>query len=305
MQDGTGNRGSASRSSGRALGLAVVAAAGGLGLVAASGTLSGATEQTVTDGSVAFAAASGAFGGAILAALGWWILSRTRLRIPVDLLTTLVVAGAVGALTGIANTQAPLPTATGDDSTVTVGAQTAADTSTARNLPPEDRDRRIQFDDQLGGTITLAVGFAMLVGAAVFFGRRSELRERERSAVYLRSELTIDEPDDAPAEALAAALRTSLASLRASGDPRAAIRAAYGTLLDGLAEIGLPRRRHEAPVGYIRRCLTSRSLPDTPIAELLDLFQLARFSDHPITADHAARAERALEHAIDHMRIRA
>ena len=86
------------------------------------------------------------------------------------------------------------------------------------------------------------------------------------------------------------------------GDPRVAIRVAYGTLLDGLADIGLSRRPEEGPDEHMERCLKAAELPAAPIRELLRLFALARFSSHPITEDHRARAVAALDAAITSVR---
>lgn len=272
----------------------------GLGLTAASGTMSADSDPTITNRSIfAWAVIGGVIAGSIGALVHFALVRRGR-RPPIGALATVVTAAALGALIGIANTQ-------GLDRSPGSGAArgTPDPTGVGSALEPlsqlrRERAPRPQWGDGVGGSIVLGAGLAMLIAAMVFFARRSELRERERNAIYLRSDLVIDEPDDADDEAIAGALRTSLAHLRASDDPRLAIRAAYGTLLDGLADIGLERRPYEAPAEYIGRCLATRSLPDRPIDELLHLFELARFSTRPITTAHAASADRALLAAIDH-----
>ena len=52
----------------------------------------------------------------------------------------------------------------------------------------------------------------------------------------------------------------------------------------------------------MERCLQAADLPAGPIRELLRLFALARFSSHPITEEHRARAVAALDTAIASVR---
>lgn len=276
----------------------------GLGLTAASGTLSTESDPTVTDRSIIMWAL---VGGAVAGSIGLGIhvaLVRSGRRPAINALTAAVTTAALGALVGIANTQGARPVVRGpDDEASVAGLGDVGLPLQPAGLLPDERRPAATWGDSLGGSIALLVGLGLLFAAMVLFARRSELRERDRNAVYLRSDLLIDEPEAIDDEAVAGALRTTLEQLRASDDPRLAIRAAYGTLLDGLADIGLERRSYEAPAEYVRRCFSSRALPDRPISELLHLFELARFSTRPISAAHATQAERALVEAIDHMTL--
>ena len=165
---------------------------------------------------------------------------------------------------------------------------------------PEDRVRRDITD--LQGSIVLVSGLLMLGATAVFLMRRSELRAVERNAVYLRSDLLLDDDeseDPVDDAALARALERSLDELLAESDPRLAICAAYGTLLNELAAIGVPRYRYEGPAEHVRRTLSTYPAPADSINELLHLFEIARFSEQPVTDGDALRARRVLTSTID------
>jgi hypothetical protein len=86
----------------------------------------------------------------------------------------------------------------------------------------------------------------------------------------------------------------SLEHLLAGGDDRAAILAAYATLLQRLAAAGFPRRPDEAPGEYLTRVLRRLDVQPEPLTELTALFAEARFSDHPMSAEHRRRAIEAL-----------
>ena len=78
-----------------------------------------------------------------------------------------------------------------------------------------------------------------------------------------------------------------------------AIRAAYGALLNELAAIGVPRYRYEGPAEHVRRTLSTYPAPAESINELLHLFEIARFSEQPVTDADAVRARRVLTSTID------
>lgn len=211
---------------------------------------------------------------------------------------------ACGALLGVttatsAATVRPAdPTAVdGTPPQVGVGGTAGAGTS-----PGSARDSNQGDITDVQGLVVLLTGLVMLVAAAMYLMRQSELRAEQRSAVYLRSDLALEQqPQDAITgeAALTEALVRSLSELLAESDPRIAIRAAYGSLLNELSAIGLPRHRYEGPAEHIGRCLTAAPLPTDAITELLHLFEIARFSEHPITSLHADRARFALTASID------
>lgn len=86
-----------------------------------------------------------------------------------------------------------------------------------------------------------------------------------------------------------AARKTVLRSIEAmllDPDPRTAIIGAYARLLEGLAASGAPRRDYEGPMEHLRRSLQSLPVRPGPVARLVDLFQVARFSTQPLAAAH-------------------
>ena len=218
--------------------------------------------------------------------------------------TALTIAVACGALIGIttaadASTDTTVASQQTTDEPAVIG-RSSAPAGAASVGRPEDRDRRDITD--LQGSIVLLAGLLMLGATAVFLMRRSELREVERNAVYLRSDLLLeDDESEDPVDdaALARALERSLDELLAESDPRLAIRAAYGALLNELAAIGVPRYRYEGPAEHVSRILSTYPAPADSINELLHLFEVARFSEQPVTDADALRARRVLSSAID------
>ncbi len=170
-------------------------------------------------------------------------------------------------------------------------------------LPPEEAD-----DDGIYTSTLITIGLiimllALLFALGVFLSQMAIIeRPLDRQFVPLSSDLLtgLDEPVDV--EKVADLLQASRDGVLTGGDPRVAIRVAYGRLLDGLADIGLSRRPEEGPDEHMERCLAAAELPAAPIRELLRLFALARFSSHPITEQHRARAVAALDAAIASVR---
>ena len=155
-------------------------------------------------------------------------------------------------------------------------------------------------DDGIGADTLITVGLiVMLLALLIALGfvlAQQALREPPYDREFVALIAEPDEPVDA--DKVADVLRASLDDVLIEADPRVAIRVAYGTLLDGLADIGFPRRAEEGPDEHIERCLQAAELPSRPIRELLRLFALARFSEHPITEEHRRLAIAALHAAI-------
>lgn len=97
-------------------------------------------------------------------------------------------------------------------------------------------------------------------------------------------------------EALADALLAGRSAL-GGDDARAAIIACYAAMERSLAQAGVARERSDSPSDLLHRA-TGRDLPGlgTQDAEALtDLFREARFSSHPMTAQHLDASRRALD----------
>lgn len=105
--------------------------------------------------------------------------------------------------------------------------------------------------------------------------------------------------DDRPAgdrhrEAVHGAVVGTIDAMLADPDPSTAIRGAYARLLEGLAACGAPRRDHEAPMEHLHRVLATVRVRPGPSRRLIELFEVARFSTHPLTGAHRAQALDAL-----------
>jgi hypothetical protein len=113
-------------------------------------------------------------------------------------------------------------------------------------------------------------------GAVVVRGRRAR---RERRAVA---------PD--AAERVGSGLRRSLADLASEPDPRLAVQRAYVRMEESLGEIELSRAPDETPAEFTARVLRVLGASATAASELTGLFEVARFSDHPMDEDDRRRA---------------
>jgi hypothetical protein len=93
-----------------------------------------------------------------------------------------------------------------------------------------------------------------------------------------------------------AAVDVSLEALRREPDPRRAVIAAYAAMERALSGAGLGRHRSEAPMEYVRRVLTEQTRAPDEVRTVTDLFQVAKFSQHPVDEGMRTGAIDALEH---------
>jgi hypothetical protein len=84
------------------------------------------------------------------------------------------------------------------------------------------------------------------------------------------------------------AMQAGLRELREHADPRQAIIACYARLESLLEDHGVPAYHHLTPQEYMGAALRGLDLPQDAFAGLIRLFELARYSLHPL--DDAARA---------------
>ena len=101
--------------------------------------------------------------------------------------------------------------------------------------------------------------------------------------------------DETLAEALSSALDDTLDDVRAEPDPRRAIILAYARMEAVLDAHGLPRRESEAPLEYLARVLLELEVGAPPVETLTELFERAKFSQHPLDLVQKGRAIDALE----------
>jgi hypothetical protein len=134
------------------------------------------------------------------------------------------------------------------------------------------------------GWILVAVLGAAALGAAVVLGRSRD---------YLPVAPTTDEEATVPG-AVADAVDAALSALETAGDPRQTIIAAYARMLEALEQRGLGCRPAETPRLHLARCLAAADVRPEPLEQLVELFEEARFSTHPMTWEHRDEARRAL-----------
>jgi hypothetical protein len=127
----------------------------------------------------------------------------------------------------------------------------------------------------------LAVGSAaalLLVAPAAVVVRRRRAR-RELQAVV---------PD--AAARVGSGLRRSLADLESERDPRRAVQRAYARMEESLGAIELSRAPDETSTEFTARVLRVLGASAAAASDLTGLFEIARFSDHPMDEDDRRRA---------------
>lgn len=122
-----------------------------------------------------------------------------------------------------------------------------------------------------------ALGFALWVALGDRFARSDE-----------------DEPAEAPPPALEAAVDESVEDLRAEPDSRRAIVRCYARFERVAGEAGLARKPSLTPMEFMREVLLRLPMPRAAVPSLTGLFELARFSDHPLGPRERDRALDAL-----------
>lgn len=99
--------------------------------------------------------------------------------------------------------------------------------------------------------------------------------------------------EDQPAR-LAQAVEESLDDLRQEPDARAAILRIYRHFERALAGAAVPRRPWQTPTEFMRAVLSRLPLPPSPVRSLTGLFEIARFSRHPVGEAERDSAWRSL-----------
>jgi hypothetical protein len=99
--------------------------------------------------------------------------------------------------------------------------------------------------------------------------------------------------EDQPAR-LAQAVEESLDDLRREPDARAAILKIYRHFERALAGAAVPRRPWQTPTEFMRAVLSRLPLPPSAVRSLTGLFEIARFSRHPVGEAERDSAWRSL-----------
>jgi hypothetical protein len=150
--------------------------------------------------------------------------------------------------------------------------------------------------DALALAPRLAAGDAtsLIIAVAIFLGLLVLLVLVAIRWRMLDRRFATDGPQDFRS-AGALAVDVSLEALRREPDPRRAVIAAYAAMERALSGAGLGRRRSEAPLEYLRRVLTDQTGAPDEVRTVTDLFQVAKFSQHPVDEAMRAGAIDALE----------
>lgn len=157
-----------------------------------------------------------------------------------------------------------------------------------------DDDSGNQPDSSALGPILLIVLGAValaIAGATVRSWYANRLARREHRG----------DDDDRPRQsdrvALGDAVARTIDTMLADPDPNTAIIGAYARLLQDLAASEVGRRDHEAPTEHLQRALATLHVRPEPLRRLIGLFEIARFSTHPLTNSHRDQALEALHAA--------
>ena len=146
-----------------------------------------------------------------------------------------------------------------------------------------------------GETLTAPALFNWVFGSLALMAGLGALGLALWSALADRPIPEDEESDPAlPAAPLGTAVEESLADLRAEGDPRRAIVRCYARFERAAADSGHARRPWLTPSEFMHEVLARRSLPRAAVPTLTGLFELARFSHHPLGPSERDRAVDAL-----------
>lgn len=147
-------------------------------------------------------------------------------------------------------------------------------------------------DEAAPETVAQATDILLLVvGVAALGGVWFILRQRSKH----NDDLDDENSDLALEKDLLAALEQASRELGAITDPRTAVLRSYAVLETVLASHGLSRPRAETATEHLRRALRNLRLDSAPLIQLGQLYEVARFSEHPITVAQQADAARALD----------
>jgi hypothetical protein len=143
-------------------------------------------------------------------------------------------------------------------------------------------------DEQSGATSTdvAALALILLIVVAVL------VRSRRRTG--LSGTNVEDVPDEAAEADISLALKQATDHLQFESDPRKAVMVAYASLEQALVERGYLCDPAQTPTEYLGSVLAAMPALADPAIRLGHLYELARFSDKPITNDDRDRAVDAL-----------
>lgn len=129
--------------------------------------------------------------------------------------------------------------------------------------------------------VAILLAILCVAGAIVVVSRR-------------RLEGDIEPIDPSPERALGSAIDEARATLLLGDDPRSAVLRAYQGLEEAMDRHGMQRHRAETPSEHLARVLADLPIDPEPVLRLGELYRIARFSDHPVTAVDRRNAAESL-----------
>jgi hypothetical protein len=162
------------------------------------------------------------------------------------------------------------------------GERTEADSASATE--PVDAG---QSGDGAGATgleqdeLVVLLGILCIAGAVVLVSRRRLAADAEPL-------------DPSREQALGSAIDEARAALLVGDDHRSAVLRAYQGLEEAMDRQGMQREWAETPTEHLARVLADLPIDPGPVLRLGQLYQIARFSDHPVTGADRQNAAEAL-----------
>lgn len=188
-------------------------------------------------------------------------------------------AGAPGAYDESSSRSAPASTIVGWWDWLAGASSEVPDPEAPRGTEPSPADR---FPPTF---MLLAALAAVVAGGAAWQWHRT------------RSASARDAPKGPDHQAVHTSLVHIIDAMLADPDPNTAIRGAYARLLQTLDVCGTGRLDHEGPLEHLHRVLGTLRVSPEPLRELVELFEVARFSTHQLGPQHRDQALRALRAA--------
>ncbi|MEM7091975.1 MAG: DUF4129 domain-containing protein [Actinomycetota bacterium] len=219
-----------------------------------------------------------------------------------SILTLLAIAGLVILVAMASNAEEiPLGTFEGGDG----GRRIRPQTGIARDAPPVIETEVIEVAERTRVDLPDFVGWAfgavgVLVALWLLSQQRINIVLGRRRAQRVVNPSTADA--GAQAQAIAEFADGLIGELELGPDPRLAIQRAYAAVEGGFGTRELRRKAAETPLKYLDRIFGRRRQAAEPLGRLTDLFQLARFSNEPITEDMRSDAVGALRSIRDEYR---
>lgn len=159
---------------------------------------------------------------------------------------------------------------------------------------PETAEEVVESTDRISnpgpGELLALVAIVVAAAGLLFWTRRGEVPP----------EIVEEEPLET---VLAPAIEQASEHLSLGDDPRSSVLRAYDELESALRAQGLPRGLTETPTEHLRRVLhelggdrrDGRGFDPEPLLRLAGLYEIARFSDRPISAGQQQQAARWLD----------